>query len=527
MRSAICQYLIKVLEGTLSARACYGDVEFPKSTGLSRSAPIPPPQAERLIQTKGIEMRAKNLLTSVATATLLLALPLSATNLPVVGISEAHAQSARVDIKIFFDELKSEGSWVQLSGRYVWVPDKVDARWEPYTRGHWVYTERHGWYFVSSEPFAWAVYHYGRWGFDNDIGWYWVPGTKWAPAWVSWRRGADHIGWAPLPPEGKGYSVQVNVSANEPPRGYWHFVPAREFLAPDLTVVIVDERERPEIYERTEYAGPVVVQNNIVVNNVIDIDFIQEQTQQEVPVNTLQVVESPNAAQTSAEGNVITSFQAEISEPTEELAPAEAVEPAQIKAPTAGQAQEMTAADSVTQSGEGATPTDAAAPAEEAAPTEEQAPAEEAAPAAEPAPTEQAAPAQEQAPAEEAAPAQEQAPAEEAVPAEQPAPAEEAAPAEQPAPAEEAAPAAEPTPAEEAAPAEQPAPAEEAAPAAEPAPAEEAAPAAEPAPAEEAVPAEQPAPAEEAAPAGEAVPPVPATQCTPEQQAAGTCEVQP
>ena len=93
---------------------------------------------------------------------------------------------------------------------------------------------------MSDEPFAWAVYHYGRWGYDQDIGWFWVPGTVWAPAWVSWRRSNDVVGWAPLPPEGEGYAVSIEVSSAEPPRGYWHFVPSREFLAPDL-----DCRHRP------------------------------------------------------------------------------------------------------------------------------------------------------------------------------------------------------------------------------------------------------------------------------------------
>ena len=84
--------------------------------------------------------------------------------------------------------------------RYVWIPEDVDARWRPYTEGRWVYSRRHGWTWVSSEPFGWATYHYGRWGFSNRIGWFWVPGTRWAPAWVSWRQSDDYLAWAPLPP---------------------------------------------------------------------------------------------------------------------------------------------------------------------------------------------------------------------------------------------------------------------------------------------------------------------------------------
>src|SRR5690606_458351 len=113
------------------------------------------------------------------------------------------AQSTQASISVFFDGLREHGSWVSHPRhRYVWVPTVVDAGWRPYSNGHWAYTERFGWFFVSDEPFAWAVYHYGRWAFEPGIGWYWVPGTRWAPAWVSWRRGGDYIGWAPLPPEG-------------------------------------------------------------------------------------------------------------------------------------------------------------------------------------------------------------------------------------------------------------------------------------------------------------------------------------
>src|SRR5437773_2233500 len=72
--------------------------------------------------------------------------------------------------------------------------------WRPYTDGHWVYTDV-GWTWVSEEPFGWATYHYGRWTRLRNIGWVWVPGDEWAPAWVSWRKNNDYVGWAPLPPE--------------------------------------------------------------------------------------------------------------------------------------------------------------------------------------------------------------------------------------------------------------------------------------------------------------------------------------
>jgi hypothetical protein len=56
---------------------------------------------------------------------------------------------------------------------------------------------------MSEEPFGWATFHYGRWTRLRNIGWIWVPGDEWAPAWVSWRKSNDYIGWAPLPPEAR------------------------------------------------------------------------------------------------------------------------------------------------------------------------------------------------------------------------------------------------------------------------------------------------------------------------------------
>lgn len=129
----------------------------------------------------------------------------------------------------------------------------MDADWRPYTLGHWVYTKRYGWTWVSEEPFGWATYHYGRWGYAEDIGWYWVPGTRWAPAWVSWRRSNDYIVWAPLPPTHRT-GVSVSVRVRDIPEFYWVAVPSREFLAPDIRVVVIHEdREIRRVVEHTEY----------------------------------------------------------------------------------------------------------------------------------------------------------------------------------------------------------------------------------------------------------------------------------
>lgn len=285
-------------------------------------------------------MSFKHVLSGLAAAAML-AMPIIQPGTLPLGATAVQAREANVSINIFFDALSREGEWISYDPYgYVWVPSDVPADWAPYTRGHWAYTERYGWTFVSDEPFAWAVYHYGRWGYDPDIGWFWVPGTVWAPAWVSWRRSHDVVGWAPLPPEGEGYAVSAEVSYAEPPRDYWHFVPAPEFLAPDLAIVIVHD-EAP--FDETEEVGPVVVQNNVVVNNVIDVDFIQQATRQQVQLTNVQVVNDPVRAERPAKHGAIVAVEGRLAAPPKDLAPRKVVEPTAVKAPTKGQKVEAIA----------------------------------------------------------------------------------------------------------------------------------------------------------------------------------------
>jgi len=284
-------------------------------------------------------MNLKIFLSGVAVAALV-ALPIAQTGMLPSSVTAAQAaQNGDVSINIFFDALGDQGEWVNRENRYVWVRNNVDADWAPYTHGRWANTERYGWTFVSDEPFAWAVYHYGRWGYDQDIGWFWVPGTVWAPAWVSWRRSNDVVGWAPLPPEGGGYAVSIDVSSTEPPRGYWHFVPSREFLAPDLTVVIVHD-ESP--YDQTEAVGSVVVENNIVVNKVIDVDFIRQASGQEVKTTEVHVVKDATQAEQARGQGAIVAVEGKLAKPAQDAAPSRVVEAKRVKAPTAGRDIETT-----------------------------------------------------------------------------------------------------------------------------------------------------------------------------------------
>jgi hypothetical protein len=249
------------------------------------------------------------------------------------GASEAQAQSANVSFQLFFDQLEPHGVWVRHARyNYVFCPTGVDASWRPYTHGRWLYVEDRGWYFASDEPFAWATYHYGRWFADRNLGWCWVPGTKWAPAWVSWRRSDAVVGWAPLPPEGEGYAVSVEVSRRELPEAYWVFVPTERFVEPDLSVNIVIGRQQPDYYTQTEFLGPVVIEGDVVINNVIDVTYIEQTINQKVIVYQPQAVADPAAQTVDVDAKAIAIFDQDVAEPTAEAAPPEPVEEAEAAA---------------------------------------------------------------------------------------------------------------------------------------------------------------------------------------------------
>ena len=448
-------------------------------------------------------MLKSRLLAGIALATLSLPLVALSPGMPL-GATTAQAQSVNVSFQLFFDQLEPHGVWVRHARyNYVFCPTGVDAAWRPYSHGRWLYIQDRGWYFASDEPFAWATYHYGRWFADQELGWCWVPGTKWAPAWVSWRRSDTIVGWAPLPPEGDGFAVSLEVSRRDLPEGYWVYVPTEQFVEPDLSVNIIIGSQQPDYYAQTQFLGPVVIEGDLVINNVIDVTYIEQTINQEVIVYQPEETDDPAAQSVNVDAQAIAIFDEDVAEPTEDVAPPEAVEEAEAAAAieteggTAGATTDLpeeTAVDAQAPTapveGEATSPDAAAEPPAAEQPAEPTAPAEgEAVPAeGEPAPTEPAAQPDPAAPTDQPAATEDAAPEQPAdadkplcppetmidgkcppLPDEQqPATDDAAAPAEDPAP--EAAPS-EPAPAPEPAPAEaapEPAPAPES----EPAPAE-------------------------------------------------------
>ena len=199
-----------------------------------------------------------------------------------------------VDRAVFYDRLQPYGDWVWLQGQYVWVPVNVDQQWRPYTLGHWDYTDRYGWMWTSDEPFGWATYHYGRWGFSSQVGWFWVPGNRWGPAWVSWRASDTYLAWAPLPPSYEE-DVSVKIEAESVPDYYWQVVPTRAFVSADLSRYIVRDEFRYEpILQETRPLGKATINNNVVVNNVVNVTYVERQTNEKVVVH--QVENAPDAS---------------------------------------------------------------------------------------------------------------------------------------------------------------------------------------------------------------------------------------
>jgi hypothetical protein len=261
------------------------------------------------------------LLTTAATTGIALA---TLTVTPVIqpetfATQAATGVSINIGIGTFYDRLAPHGDWVSYRGRFVWVPHYIDAGWRPYTLGHWVYTKRHGWLWVSDEPFGWAVYHYGRWGYARDIGWYWVPGRRWAPAWVAWHRTDRDVAWAPLPPEWDD-GEDVAVFYSKAPVHYWQVVPVNFFLSINISDHIIRDRDHVRRVVRESEPMTVHIENNIVVNNVIDVDFIEERTKKKVVVHEVKPAGDPEAAGKAEEGTVAV-FDPEVKEEPEAKPP--------------------------------------------------------------------------------------------------------------------------------------------------------------------------------------------------------------
>jgi hypothetical protein len=181
----------------------------------------------------------------------------------------------------FYTKLEPYGTWRETGDYgYVWQPREAEesVNWRPYTNGRWVYTDA-GWTWVSDESFGWATYHYGRWTRLGHVGWVWVPGDEWAPAWVSWRKSNDYVGWAPLPPEARfdrrtGIHNWADSYYDIGPDQY-AFVPVNEFGANRIDRTVVPRERNVAIVNQTTNVTNITYSNTTVINQGPDYEELR------------------------------------------------------------------------------------------------------------------------------------------------------------------------------------------------------------------------------------------------------------
>ena len=222
----------------------------------------------------------------------------------------------------FYRKLDPYGDWIETSTYgYVFQPRVAsrDANWRPYTDGHWVYTDA-GWTWISAEPFGWATCHYGRWTHLRGAGWVWVPGNEWAPAWVSWRRGNDFVGWAPLPPEAR-FDRQSGLRDFSDDRyriapEQYAFVPVKEFGGPQSARVIVPPARNVTIITQTKNVTNITYNNHSVVDRGPSYDDLRGRSEHQIPKLRIERASNANAEKPVIRGDVV-------SLPTRDFRPAQ------------------------------------------------------------------------------------------------------------------------------------------------------------------------------------------------------------
>ena len=212
----------------------------------------------------------------------------------------------RMDVSYFYEYLQPYGLWVSYSPYgYVWVPRDVGYRWRPYSRGRWAWTD-HGWTWVSVERWGWIAFHYGRWGWDRRMGWFWVPDIVWGPAWVGWRWGGGHIGWAPLPPgadfhPGRGFGRRDwNI-----PYQYWVFVRGRDFMDRSLDRWVLPYERNTTIINLTVVNINISTRDNRVFNEGVGLDHVRRETNTPVTKTALKDGRRPEDVRSSVQEVVV------------------------------------------------------------------------------------------------------------------------------------------------------------------------------------------------------------------------------
>jgi len=226
--------------------------------------------------------------------------------LPTLAVSEGYPSAASETVVVtepttqvtqnyFYNALSPYGSWVELPDYgWCWQPSVAVAQpdWRPYFNGgRWIWSDS-GWYWQSYYSWGWAPFHYGRWHLSSNCGWVWAPGTRWGPAWVTWRYYDGYCGWAPLPPAAVystgigfsyyggrvGFSFGFGLSS-----GCYSFVPTSCFYTSRPWTYCVPSGTVNQFYGDTTVINNYVNgNNNTIINRGIGTETIAAATRSEI-----------------------------------------------------------------------------------------------------------------------------------------------------------------------------------------------------------------------------------------------------
>jgi len=165
---------------------------------------------------------------------------------------------------------------------------------------HWA----HNYSRSGPERWGWAVYQYGRWVHTVEYGWVWVPDDLWGPAWVDWRYGKGHVGWAPMPPEkrwrgGAFVSVRIDLSAPRYQRN-WVFVSEETFVRGNIRA-----RRKPPSHHAAMLQASTRVTNYASVNGRIvnrSLDIRQLSVATKIRIRPASVTLADSHARVGAQG---------------------------------------------------------------------------------------------------------------------------------------------------------------------------------------------------------------------------------
>jgi hypothetical protein len=163
-------------------------------------------------------------------------------------------------------ELDANGSWMQ-SPDYgpVWFPNNVAYGWQPYHNGHWMNHAPWGWVWVEDEPWGYAPFHYGRW-VQVSGRWGWLPGPVaahpiWSPALVVFAGGIQ-VG-------GVGVSAWFPLGPGEP---YHPWYPASPRYMDQVNITNI--RETRVVHVQTTYVNIV---NVVYVNRTVGVTAMRHE----------------------------------------------------------------------------------------------------------------------------------------------------------------------------------------------------------------------------------------------------------